>query len=153
MRAFRHDLVRLALATLGALLLVPARVHAQEVMNMGSVVWRMRGTLVADSKTANDIGWAGVSIGFTGQDVSKQRWLGAVHATIFGGDTFDAWSYVNKVSHDTPTFTVVGPPDLAKQLLSLPDGTRVALEGVLDVRSRNLLLDAVKPLPAAPGGT
>jgi len=38
-----------------------------------------------------------------------------------------------------------------KQLLALPDKSRVALEGVLDPRARTLLLDAVKPLPT-PGG-
>ena len=142
------------LTFLAALLLLPIAPRAQEVFDQGSVVWSMRGTLVANKQAANDSGWTGISIGFTGQPDNKVRWMGAVHASIFGGDTFDAWSYINKVSHYEPTFLVVGPPDLAKKLLALPDGSRVALEGVLDVRSRNLLLDAVKPLPApaAAGG-
>ena len=154
MRAIRHaqlgQLVTLArLAALATVLLLPAALRGQGV---NSVVWRMRGTLVADKQSANDVGWTGVSIGFTGQADNKVRWLGAVHAEIFGGDTFDAWSYVNKVAHYTPTFTVAGPPDLASQLLALPDGSRVALEGVLDPGARILLLDAVKPLPK-PGGS
>ncbi len=142
------------LAFLAFLLLLPLTPRAQEVLDQGSLVWGMKGTLVANKQAANDTGWTGVSLGFTGQNDNKVRWMGAVHASIFGGDTFDAWSYVNKVSHYEPTFLVVGPPDLAKKLMALPDGSRVALEGVLDPRSRNLLLDAVKPLPApaAAGG-
>lgn len=136
-------------AALAVLLLLPASVRAQgAVMDLGAAVWRMRGTLVADQKTANADGAAGVTLGFTGQADTKTRWLGVVHAELFGGDTFDAWSYVNNVSHYTPTFTVVGPPELAAKLLGLKNGTRVALEGVLDPRARNLMLDAVKELPA-----
>jgi len=141
------------LAVLVTPLLLPASLRAQEVMNMGSVVWRMRGALVADQKTANDMGWTGVSLGFTGQADTKTRWFGAVHAELFGGDTYDAWSYVNNVSHYTPTFTIVGPPDMAAKLLAMPNGTRVALEGVLDPRARNLMLDVVKQLPAGGGGS
>ena len=140
------------LATLATLLLLPAVLRGQGDSDLGPVVWRMRGTLVADKQAANDIGWTGVSIGFTGLADNKVRWLGAVHAEIFGGDTFDAWSYVDKVAHYTPTFTVAGPPDLASKLLALPDGSRVALEGMLDRGARTLLLDAVKPL-AKPGGS
>jgi hypothetical protein len=151
MRAIRHAQLG-RLATLATLLLLPAVLRGQGVSDLGPVVWRMRGTLVADKQAANDIGWTGVSIGFTGQKDNKVRWLGAVHAEIFGGDTFDAWSYVDKVAHYTPTFTVAGPPDLASQLLALPDGSRVALEGMLDRGARTLLLDAVKPL-AKPGGS
>lgn len=156
MRALQLDhtgtLAALArLATLAMLLLLPAPLRAQEVYDLGSVVWRMRGTLAANEQSANDIGYDGVSIGFTGQADTKVRWLGVVHAEIFGGDTFDAQSYVDRVSHYNPTFRVVGPPGLASQLLALPDGSRVALEGVLDPRARTLMLDAVKPLPK-PGG-
>lgn len=141
------------LAALAALLLLPASLRAQEVMNLGSVVWRMRGTLVADQKTANDTGWTGVSLGFTGDAAAKTRWFGAVHAETFGGDTYDAWSYVNNVSHYNPTFIIAGPPELAAKLLAMPNGTRVALEGVLDPRARNLMLDVVKQLPASGGGS
>jgi len=137
------------LAFIAALLLLPLTASTQEVFDQGSIVWSMKGTLVANKEKANDAGWTGVSLGFTGQNDNKVRWMGAVHASIFGGDTFDAWSYINKVSHYDPTFLVVGPPDLAKKLMALPDGSRVHLEGVLDPRSRNLLLDAVKPLPAS----
>ncbi len=137
---------------LALLLFLPAGLRAQgEIYDLGSVVWRMRGTLVADQKAANDSGWTGISLGFTGQADTKTRWLGAVHAELFGGDTFDAWSYVNNVSHYTPTFTVVGPPALASQLLGLPNGTRISFEAVLDPRARTLLLDAVKQLPASGG--
>src|SRR5262249_55006499 len=136
-------------AFLAALLLLPLTAGTQEVFDQGSIVWSMKGTLVANKEKANDAGWTGVSLGFTGQNDNKVRWMGAVHASIFGGDTFDAWSYINKVSHYDPTFLVVGPPDLAKKLMALPDGSRVHLEGVLDPRSRNRLPDAVKPLPAS----
>jgi hypothetical protein len=139
------------LAALAALLLLPAALRAQEILNLGSVVWRMRGTLVADQKTANEMGWTGVSLGFTGDAASRTRWFGAVHAETFGGDTYDAWSYVNDVSHYEPTFIIAGPPELAAKLLAMPSGTRVALEGVLDPRARNLMLDVVKQLPGGGG--
>jgi hypothetical protein len=41
---------------------------------------------------------------------------------------------------------------MAAKLLAMPNGTRVALEGVLDPRARNLMLDVVKQLPAGGGG-
>lgn len=138
-------------AGVAVLLLLPGALRAQEIYDLGSVVWRMRGTLVADRKTANGMGWTGVTIGFTGAAAGSSRWFGAVHAELFGGDTFDAWNYVNNVSHYNPTFTVVGPPTLASQLQSLPNGTRVALEGVLDPRARTLLLDVVQPLQPSGG--
>ena len=103
-------------AVLVMLLLLPASVRAQGVIqDLGPVVWRMRGTLVADQKTASDMGFSPVSLGFTGQADTKTRWFGAVHAEMFGGDTFDAWSYVNGVSHYNPTFTIVGPPEHGRQ--------------------------------------
>jgi hypothetical protein len=140
-------------AVLVMLLLLPASVRAQgAIQDLGPVVWRMRGTLVADQKTASDMGFSAISLGFTGQADTKTRWFGAVHAEMLGGDTFDAWSYVNGVSHYNPTFTIVGPPDMAAKLLAMPNGTRVALEGILDPRARNLMLDAIKQLPAGGGG-
>lgn len=132
--------------------LLPAPLRAQDTMNdMGSVVWHMRGTLVATEQAANDVGYDAVTFGFTGKADTKTRWFGVVYADIFGGDTFDAHSYVDRVSHYNPTFTVAGQPAQAAQLLAMPDGTRVALEGVLETNSRVLLLDSVKQLPASSG--
>jgi hypothetical protein len=140
-------------AALATLLLLPASLWAQDLRMMGPVVWRMRGTVVADEKTANDMGWTGISLGFTGKDDSTMRWFGAVHAEIFGGDTFDAWSYINNVSHYNPTIIIAGPPNLSSKLFAMPNGTRVALEGVLDPLARNLMLDVVKQLPGGGGGS
>lgn len=136
------------LALLAALLL-PGGAGAQMGSNFTGVVGvKIKGTLVKDEATANDVGWGGISLGFTGDNAGKIRWLGVVHATTFDGDTFAAKSAVFR-AHITPTLTVAGPPDLAKQLFNLPDGTRVHLEGAIERRSHTILLDVVQPLPAS----
>jgi len=61
------------------------------------------------------------------------------------GNTFDAKSAVFR-AHDVPALTVVGPPELARKLVALPDGAKVQIEGVIDRRSRTMLLDVVQPL-------
>ncbi len=128
-------------------LLLPALALAQAPDLTGTTLVTMKGTLVADQKTAQDVGWGGISFGFTGDAAAKTRWFGVVHASLFGGDTFDAKSAVFR-AHYNPTLIVAGPPALAKQLLALPDGTRVQIEGAVELGSRNILLDLVKPLPA-----
>lgn len=127
-------------------LLLPAVAVAQAPDLTGTTLVSMKGTLAPDEKTADDVGWGGISLGFTGDNAGKTRWFGVVHATAFGGDTFDAKTAVFK-AHYNPTLYVVGPPELVKQLLALPDGTRVQLEGAVELGSRNIMLDLVKPLP------
>jgi hypothetical protein len=128
-------------------LLLPAVAAAQAPDFTGTTLVSMKGTLAPDEKTANDAGWGGISFGFTGDNAGTTRWFGVVHATAFGGDSFDAKTAVFK-AHYNPTLYVAGPPELAKQLLALPDGTRVQLEGAVELGSRNIMLDLVKPLPA-----
>ena len=130
-----------------AVLLLPAIASAQAPDLTGTTLVSMKGTLVADEKAANEVGWGGISLGFTGADVSKTRWLGVVHATAFGGDTFDAKTAVFQ-SHYNPSLIVVGPPALVKQLQAIPNGTRVQLEGAVELGSRNIMLDLVRKLPA-----
>jgi hypothetical protein len=130
-----------------AVLLLPAIVRAQAPDWTGTTLVSIKGTLVADEKTANDVGWGGISLGFTGADASKTRWLGVVHATAFGGDTFDARTAVFQ-SHYNPSLIVAGPPALVKQLQAIPNGTRVQLEGAVELGSRNIMLDLVRQLPA-----
>ena len=112
----------------------------------GTAVVSIKGILAPDEKTANDVGWGGISLGFTGSDSSKTRWLGVVHATTFGGDSFDAKTAVF-AAHYNPTLIVAGPPELAKKLLAVPDGSRVHLEGAILVGTRNIMLDLVEQLP------
>jgi hypothetical protein len=107
----------------------------------------MTGTLVADQRAAREIGWGGISFGFTGEGVGTIRWFGVVHAELFGGNTFDAKSAIFRI-HKVPALIVAGPPDLARQLRELPDATRVQITGAVDRRTRVMLLGAVKPLPA-----
>jgi hypothetical protein len=128
-------------------LTLPALALAQAPDLTGTTLVTMKGTLAPDEKTANDVGWGGISFGFTGDAASKTRWFGVVHASVFGGDTFDAKSAVFR-AHYNPTLIVAGPPALAQQLLALPDGTRVQIEGAVMLGSRNILLDLVKALPA-----
>jgi len=134
------------LSLLFAGLLVPALAAAQGPDMTGTVVVSIKGILAPDEKTADDAGWGGISLGFTGSDSAKTRWLGVVHANTFGGDSFDAKTAVF-AAHYNPTLIVAGPPELAKKLLSIPDGSRVHLEGAILVGTRNILLDVVQQLP------
>ncbi|HJW68380.1 MAG TPA: hypothetical protein VJ829_03390 [Candidatus Binatia bacterium] len=135
-----------------AALLVPVGAGAQMGGDFTGVVGvKIKGTLVKDEATANDVGWGGISLGFTGDNAGKIRWLGVVHATTFDGNTFAAKSAVFR-AHMTPTLTIAGPPDLAKKLFDLPDGTRVHIEGAIERRSHTILLDLVQPLPASSSG-
>ena len=113
----------------------------------GSVVLDMKGTLAADKAAASEAGWQAITLGFTGLEDNTVRWFGVVHASLFDGDTFDARSIILRASHYDPTVTIVGPPDLAKKLHDLPNGTRVSLGGVLVTSTRNMMLGDVKPLP------
>src|SRR5262249_23919606 len=45
---------------------------------------------------------------------------------------------------------IAGPPDLAKKLFDLPEGTRVHVEGAIERRSHTFLLGVVNPVHAAP---
>src|SRR5262249_13690286 len=45
---------------------------------------------------------------------------------------------------------IAGPPDLAKKLFDLPEGTRVHVEGAIERRSHTFLLGVVNPVYAAP---
>jgi hypothetical protein len=135
---------RAALVGLTALLSA-ATSRAQPIVDLGTVVVSMKGTLVRDKQAAGDVGWGGISFGFTGDDVATVRWFGVVHASLFGGNTFDAKSAVFR-AHTVPALTVVGPPNLARKLAALPDGTKVQVEGIVDRRTRNILLDVVQAL-------
>ena len=135
----------LSVALLATLLSPPSSSPAQNIGDQGTVVVSMKGTLTHDQQTANDTGWGGISFGFTGDTVATVRWFGVVHASLFGGNTFDAKSAVFR-AHTVPALTVVGPPNLARKLSALPDGTKVQVEGIVDRRSRSMLLDIVQPL-------
>ena len=135
-------------AALAALLLSSAGVRAQEGPDLtGSVTIDLKGTLAADKAAASEAGWQAITFGFTGQADKSVRWFGVVHASLFDGDTFDARSIILRASHYDPTVTIVGPPELAKKLHDLPNGTRVSLGGVLVPSTRNMMLGVVKPLP------
>src|SRR5262249_8125733 len=97
-------------------LLLPAMAAAQESTDLtGTVVFTMKGSFAKDEAAANDVGWGGISIGFTGDNAGKVRWFGVVHASLFGGNTFGAKSAIFR-AHEVPALTVAGPPELAKQL-------------------------------------
>src|SRR5262245_48405734 len=72
-----------------------------------------------------------------------RRWFEVVHATMFDGDGFAAKSAVFRAH-------IAGPPDLAKKLFDLPEGTRVHVEGAIERRSHTFLLGVVNPVHAAP---
>jgi len=138
----RHTICAIAVvASLG----LAAHGTAQPGGDTGTIVITMKGTLVRDKRAADAVGWGGISFGFTGGDVRTLRWFGVVHASLFGSNTFDAKAAVFR-THYVPALTAIGPPDLARRLATIPEGTRVQVDGVVDRRSRTILLDVVQPL-------
>jgi hypothetical protein len=81
-----------------------------------------------------------------GDDKAPERWLGV---------TESLWRQLRREvavfrAHIVPTLTIAGPPDLAKKLFDLPEGTRVHVEGAIERRSHTFLLGVVNPVHAAP---
>jgi hypothetical protein len=84
----------------------------------------------------------------TGDNAGESRWFEVVHDDVQRRQLRREVSRVPR-SHRAHAH-IAGPPDLAKKLFDLPEGTRVHVEGAIERRSHTFLLGVVNPVHAAP---
>jgi len=111
----------------------------------------MHGTVAADRKAAQKVGYDAISIGFTGAPPDAIRWIGVVKAEAYDGDAFLGKDILDKVDGYTPNLLASGKSDLVTALRNAPTGSRIAITGVVDEESRSLLVGNVKVTPPGSG--
>ena len=111
----------------------------------------MHGTVAADRKAAQKVGYDAISIGFTGAPPDAIRWIGVVKAEAYDGDAFLGKDILDKVDGYTPNLLAVGKSDLLNTLRNAPTGNRVVVNGIIDTDTRNLLLGSVRVVPPGSG--
>lgn len=133
-----------ALRLLGwlAILALPVTARAQ-----GRVL-EIHGTVAADEKAADKIGYDAISIGFAGAPPASLRWIGVVTALAGDVDAFRGKEMLDAVDGYTPNLLADGTPDLLTKLREVPAGSRVVVHGLFTVESRVYFLDSVKTVPA-----
>jgi len=139
----------LGLLTMLAMLVLPAAARAQFEQLDSPQVLTIHGTVAADQKAAQKIGYDAISIGFAKAPPDALCWLGVVAAIAFDGDAFEGRNILTRVDGYTPNLLAGGKPDLVTKLRNAPAGSRLVINGVLDQASRNFLLASVKVVPAS----
>lgn len=134
-----------------AILVLPCMARAQLDIAGTQHVLTIHGTLTADQKAAQKIGYDAISIGFAGQPPDVLRWIGVVKAEAYDGDAFLGKQYLDRVDGYTPNLLASGKSDLVAKLRSAPTGSRVAVMGIFDEDARNFLVGSVKVTPAGSG--
>jgi hypothetical protein len=90
-----------------------------------------------------------VSLGFTGADTSRHRWLAVDEARTVGADSaLLGMDVLNAVAPATPNLMVVGTSSLVRELVDAPDGARIRVEGMVSLGSRLYYLRSVAVEPA-----
>jgi hypothetical protein len=90
-----------------------------------------------------------VSLGFTGAEVARRRWLAVDEARTVGGDSaLLGMDVLNALAPATPNLVVVGVSALVRKLVEAPDGARVRVEGMVSLGSRLYYLRSVAVEPA-----
>jgi hypothetical protein len=118
-----------------AILVLPAAMRAQVDIAGTQHVLTIHGTIAADEKGAQKIGYDAVSIGFVGAPPDAVRWLGVVSAFAYDGDT--------------PNLLAAGKSDLVTKLRNAPTGSRVVVNGIIDQTARMFYLGSVRVTPAS----
>jgi hypothetical protein len=130
-----------------AVLTAPVVVHAQVEFNDTQQVLTIHGTLAADRKAAEKIGYDAISIGFVGASADTLRWVGVVEADASGGDAFLGKDILDQLDGYTPNLLASGKASAA--LRNAPTGSRLVVTGIVDESSRNFLVGSVRVVPAA----
>jgi hypothetical protein len=137
------------LSSVVAILVLPSMVCAQVDIAGTQHVLTIHGTLTADQKAAQKIGYDAISIGFAGAPPDVLRWLGVVKAEAYDGDAFLGKDYLDMVDGYTPNLLASGKPELVAKLRNAPTGNRLVVMGVFDQTARTFLLGSVKVMPAS----
>jgi hypothetical protein len=135
------------LTVLGSLVL-PLTVHAQFQVMDSTRVLTIHGTVAADEKGAQKVGYDAVSIGFVGAPADAMTWVGVAAAIAFDGDAFEGRNILATLDGYTPNLLASGRADLIAKIRNASSGSRLVFNGVLDPPSRNFLLTSVRVVPA-----
>ena len=138
----------LGLLTLLGGLVLPVAAHAQFQTNDSARVLTIHGTVAADEKAAQKIGYDAVSIGFTGAPANALTWVGVVAAIAFDGDAFEGRNILATLDGYTPNLLASGKADLIAKIRNAASGSRLVINGILDPSSRNFLVASVRVVPA-----
>jgi len=136
----------LGLLTLLGGLILPVAAHAQ-FQTMDTRVLTIHGTVAADEKAAQKIGYDAISIGFTGAPADAMTWVGVVAAMAFDGDAFEGRNILQTLDGYTPNLLASGKADLIAKIRNASSGSRLVINGILDP-SRNFLVASVRVIPA-----
>jgi hypothetical protein len=86
-------------------------------------------------------GFTVASFTFLGHGRDADRWLGVTEARTVGGDVpADGKDVLDAVAPFTPNFVASGDRAQVDELLALPSGTAIRIEGLVDRGSRTFLL-------------
>lgn len=140
--------IRAGLLVLAAAITLPLRSAAQTITDT-TQPYTLEGIVAKDQAAAREAGWFPISVGAVGSQ-SPARWIGLTSFLTWSDDPFVGRQMIRRLMPDTPTLLVTGPPDLVKQFMDAPAGTRLVARGMLVPESRNFMLSAVKV--AAPEG-
>ena len=137
----------LLLALLAA---APAGTSAQwnPPLRLKPLILHLEGTMAADRRAAERLGFAAVSFGIKGQDPRLRCWLGVDVAYPLGDYPVLGKDILEDVRMYDPNFFAVGTPDLVTKLMEVRPGSRVVLEALADRASRTFYLrhvDLVEP--------
>jgi hypothetical protein len=108
------------------------------------LILRLDGTLARDKATARAQGFTAVTLGFLDGGPADVRFLAADDARTIGGDhPLLGKDVLNAVQPFDPNFLLAGPQPIVDQVRTLPGGTRIRLEGLVDPGSRVYYLRSV----------
>jgi hypothetical protein len=134
-----------------ALLVLAAAVAAHAAPPLGRrlgppLILRLDGVVATSREEAARIGFTTASFGVLGDAASERIWLGVDDARTIGGDNaINGKDVLESVAGYEPSFMLTGAKALVAQARVLPVGTRVRLEGLVDLAPRTFLLHSVVP--------
>lgn len=106
-----------------------------------ALLLRLDGVLTTDRAVAETAGFTVASFAFLGHGKDADRLIGVTEARTVGGDVpADGVNVLDAVAPFTPNFLASGAPAMVKDLLDLPSGTAIRIEGLVDRGSRTFLI-------------
>lgn len=106
-----------------------------------ALLLRLDGVLASDRAAAAKVGFTVTSFTFLRHGPEADRWLGVTDAQTVGGDVpADGKEVLDAVAPFTPNFIASGDDSHLKDLLALPSGTAIRIEGLVDRGSRTFLI-------------
>ncbi len=106
-----------------------------------ALLLRLDGVLTTDRAVANTAGFTVASFAFLGHGKDADRLIGVTEARTVGGDVpADGVDVLDAVAPFDPNFLASGAPALVTDLLAVPSGTAIRIEGLVDRGSRTFLI-------------